>query len=231
MRSRILAVLALSIAVIAPAAFAQQNGTQSEAASGAMAPAQSGGIEVTGTIVSIDSSSVKVKLDSVTAAEGAPVSADIAVGKTAEFKLDATTQMPRTLSAGDPVDLWFKSDNGSMVATRLALAVSADQPATTSSNASATTNSDNSAMTSKDTSAPASQGENASTSSQPSSTAAYGSSGDQQAPTAGAAASTAAPQPAHEQHLPKTGSPLPLIGLLGVAALIAAFALRFVVKA
>ena len=215
MRSRILAVLALSIAVIAPAALAQQSGTQSEAASGAMAPAQSGGVEVTGTIVSINATSVKVKLDSVTAAQGAPLSGDVAVGKTAEFRLDASTQMPRTLSAGDPVDLWFKSDNGSMVATRLALAVSADQPATTSS----------------DTSAPASPAENASSPSQRSSTATYGSSNGQQPTTAGSAASTAAPQAAHGQHLPKTGSPLPLIGLLGVAALVAAFALRFVVKA
>ncbi len=215
MRSRILAVLALSIAVIAPAALAQQNGTQSEAASGAMAPAQSGGVEVTGTIVSINATSVNVKLDSVTAAQGAPLSGDVAVGKTAEFRLDASTQMPRTLSAGDPVDLWFKSDNGSMVATRLALAVSADQPATTSS----------------DTSAPASPAENTPSPSQRSSTATYGSSNGQQPTTAGSAASTAAPQAAHGQHLPKTGSPLPLIGLLGVAALVAAFALRFVVKA
>lgn len=215
MRSRILAVLALSIAVIAPAAFAQQNGTQSEATSGAMAPAQSGGIEVTGTIVSINATSVKVKLDSVTAAQGLPVPGDVAVGKTAEFKLDASTQMPSTLSAGDPVDLWFKSDNGSMVASRLALSVSSDQPARASS----------------DTSAPASSGENASSPSQPSSTAAYGSSSDQQASTAGSSASTTAPRATQGQHLPKTGSPLPLIGLLGVAALIAAFALRFVVKA
>lgn len=215
MRSRILAVLALSIAVIAPAALAQQNGTQSEAASGAMAPAQSGGVEVMGTIVSINATSVKVKLDSVTAAQSAPLSGDVAVGKTAEFRLDASTQMPRTLSAGDPVDLWFKSDNGSMVATRLALAVSADQPATTS----------------LDASAPASPAENASSPSQRSSTATYGSSNGQQPATAGPAASTAAPQAAHGKHLPKTGSPLPLIGLLGVAALVAAFALRFVVKA
>ncbi len=215
MRSRILAVLALSIAVIAPAAFAQQTGTQSATASGTMASAQSGGVEITGTIVSIDATGVKVKLESVSASQGAPVSGDVAVGKTAEFKLDASTQMPGTLRAGDPVDLWFKTDNGSMVATRLALAVSSDQPATTSS----------------DTNAPASPSENASSQSQPSSTAASASSSGQQASMAGTAASTAAPQAAHAQHLPKTGSPLPLIGLLGVAALIAAFALRFVARA
>jgi cobalamin biosynthesis Mg chelatase CobN len=197
MRNRTLAILALSIAVIAPAAFAQQNGTQSEAASGAVASAQPGGVEVTGTIVSVNATSVEVKLDSVAAAEGAPVAGDVAVGKTAEFKLDASTQMPRTLKTGDPVDLWFTSENGSMVATRVALAVSGEEHATTSSDNSAT----------------ASSGENnASSQSQPASTA----------------ASTAAQQ---GQHLPKTGSPLPLIGLLGVAALVAAFALRFVLKA
>lgn len=212
MRSRTLAVLALSLATLAPAAFAQQNGTQSEAASGAMAPAQAGDVEVTGTIVAINATSVQVKLDSVTAAQGVPLADTIAVGKTVEFKLDASTQMPRTLSAGDPIDLSFKSDNGALVATRLALAVSADQPATTS----------------PDNSAPAAPGEKASSSSQASPTAAYGSSSDQQASTA-TPASTAAPQ-AHEQRLPKTGSPLPLIGLLGVAALVAAFALRFVVR-
>ncbi|TAM47823.1 MAG: LPXTG cell wall anchor domain-containing protein [Acidobacteria bacterium] len=190
MRSRTLAVLALSIAVLAPAAFAQQNGTQSEAASGAMAPAQAGDVEVTGTIVSINATSVQVKLDSVTAAQGVPLADTVAVGKTVEFKLDASTQMPRTLSAGDPIDLSFKSDDGSLVATRLALAVSADQPAT----------------------------------------AASGSPSEEQASTAGTATPATAPQAAHAQHLPKTGSPLPLIGLLGAAALIAAFALRFIVR-
>ena len=208
MRGRIVAVLALSLAVIAPAAFAQQSGTQSAAAPMAAATSKAGEIEVTGTIVKLSLDRIEVKVDSVNSPSGVAAGSNVAVGTTAAFKLDPSTAMPKGLSADNRVDLWCRSDNGSLLATRVALAVSADQPGEANEAA---------AM-------PQASGGSA--------TSATEASGVTGAKAQGEPASTApAASNAHQGRLPKTGSPLPLIGLLGVAALVSAFVLRFVMRA
>ncbi len=231
MKGKIFAVLALSAALAVPAAFAQQSGTQSEPAQPAAVSAQSGQVEVTGTIASLTADKVEIKVDSVTAPQGNAAGSTVMVGSTPAFAIDSTTDMPQGLKVGDRVNLWFASDNGALRATRLALAPSSDNSAGTNESASGSQPSGATTSGSTDqssTSAPSPSDQSstsASTSSQQPSTSGSSASAEQQP-----ASTAAAPANEHRGNLPKTGSPLPLIGLLGLAALASVLVLRFVLR-
>jgi hypothetical protein len=235
MRSRIVAAFALSAALVVPAALAQQSGDQSQPAQPAAATDQSSQqVEVTGKIVTLTADRIDVKVASVTAPEGTAAGSTVMVGQTSSFVLDSSSQLAQGLKAGDKVDLWFTNSNGSMLASRVALAVGGDQPAGTSeSGASSQSPSATSTSSSSSSSSYQSSSENASQNSSDqsamgatASASENGSSASEQAP----AAAPAAAQGAHRANLPKTGSPLPLIGLVGLVALASVLVLRFVVR-
>jgi hypothetical protein len=226
MKSKILAVLALSAAVVVPAAFAQQSGDQSGTAQPAAVSSQASQIEVTGTIVTLTADRIDVKVEGVTAPESAKAGSSVMVGKTTAFTLNSATELPQGLKADDKVDLWFSDNNGSPLATRVAMAVSADQP--TGSNESASSASQSPATSASSSSDQATASDNGS--SEQSATTGNASSAEPSASTAEPANSTAAAKGAHRENLPKTGSPLPLIGLLGLAALASVLVLRFAVR-
>ena len=167
---------------------------------------------------------IDVSIDSVTAPPEVTAGSTIMVGKTTSFALNSATEMPQGLQVGNKVDLWFANDNGSLRATRLALAVSSDKSAGTDMSASTPQSS------SAGSSSPAEQSSTSSaTSSDQSSTSASSVSGS--ASSAEPATSTAAANPAQRKSLPKTGSPLPVIGLIGIVALASVLVLRFAVRA
>ena len=244
MRSRILAVLALSVAVVAPAAFAQESGTQPGTAQPAAASSQAAQTQVTGTIVTLTADRIDVKVDSVTAPQSAQAGSSVMVGNTTAFTLNSATELPQGLKAGDRVDLWFGNDNGSLLATRVAMAASSDQPSGTNDSASSSPQSSSSQSSASSASSSSEQPAATDTSSSDqSATTQQAPAGDQSAASSSAssaepsastaepASSTAAAKGAHRENLPKTGSPLPLIGLLGLAALASVLVLRFVVRA
>ncbi len=253
MKSKVLAVLALSVGLAVPAVYAQQSGSQSQPAQPAAVTSQAGQAEVTGSIVTLSADRIDVKIDSVSAPESATAGSSIVVGNTTAFALDSSTDMPQGLKVGDRVNLWFANDNGSLKAARLALAPAADQSGASSESSATSPSSSSSPASPTDQSAAGASG----TSDQPASAAsgttdqsASGTSAQAEQPsTSGSsmndsAGSTAQPSSAaestspsaattkaHRANLPKTGSPLPLIGLLGMAALASVLVLRFVIKA
>jgi hypothetical protein len=231
----------LSVAVVTPAAFAQESGTQAGTAQPAALSSQAAQSQVTGTIVSLTADRIDLKVDSVTAPQSAQPGSSIMVGKTTAFTLNSTTELPQGLKAGDRVDLWFGSDNGSLLATRVAMAASWDQSSPNNESASSSPQSSSSqSSTSSASEQPAASDTSSSVqpattqqspSADQSATSGSSSSTEPSASAAEPASSPAAANGAHRENLPKTGSPLPLIGLLGLAALASVLVLRFVVRA
>jgi hypothetical protein len=243
MKSKVLAVLALSVGLAVPAAYAQQSASQSQPAQPAAVTGQADQAEVTGTIVTLSADRIDVKIDAVTAPESATAGSSIVVGNTTAFALNSSTDMPQGLKVGDRVNLWFANDNGSLKAARLALAPAGDQSAassqssSTSSSSSAASPADQSAS---GTSSPADQSASGASSTAEQSSSSSSSMSDSATSTSTAQPSSSAADAtnpsasstsAHRANLPKTGSPLPLIGLLGIAALASVLVLRFVLRA
>lgn len=221
MRSRTLAVVAFSLAVAAAPLLAQQTnapagssapaGQTSQGQSNTMAES-SGPIHLTGTVVSVSDSRIEVKVESATAA-----STTAMVGTTQSFALDANSEKPDGLKTGDQIDLWFKGDQPDHLVTRIALAASTG----TGESSPAAEASGSTQPASPDT---------------PSADQASSAAGNQPAAApAGSQASSEASAPGqaqseHRGKLPQSGSPLPLVGLVGLLALGVALGLRFVVK-
>ena len=237
MRSKIVAVLGLSAALVVPAALAQESGTQSGSAQPAAMSTHAAKIEVTGTIVTLTTDRIDVRVDSVKAPQGTSAPSSIVEGQKTAFTLDSSSQMPQGLKVGDKVDLWFANHNGSLLATRVALAVGEDQSAGTYGS----TATSQSASTSGNAEQPASEAASSSSSaSESASSSSEQASANSSSNTPAEQSSTSAAQPANEaamgktaarEKLPKTGSPLPLIGLIGLVALASALVLRFAVRA
>ena len=97
MKSKILAVLALSVGLAVPAVYAQESGSQPQPAQPAAVTSQAGQAEVTGSIVTLSADRIEVKIDSVTAPESATAGSSIVVGNTSAFTLDSGTDMPQGL--------------------------------------------------------------------------------------------------------------------------------------
>jgi len=244
MSKKTLAVLALSLG-LATVSFAQQQNTPATAPGqdqqAASASDQSSVQQVTGTVVTLANDRAEVKIESVPASASSDISA--MVGQTATFTLNPMTDKPTDLKVGDRVDLWFKQDHSDHLATRIALAASGGDKSADS------TGSSGSASTSQPTSDSASQASpqqpTSDTASQPApqqpnpDSANQAPSTEAQQPSASSAGSLSTSQTSGQAEgkaqprssLPKTGSPLPLIGLIGLVALCAALMLRFTLKA
>ncbi len=240
MRKATWAALALGAALAASPLLAQQDNpagsspssqpAQAEQSNAATAsPSQDANAEhATGSIVSISDTRLELKVEASTGPS--PTASAAMVGKTFAFTLNSTTDMPVGLRPGDRVSVWFGRENGSRLATRVALAdastTSSNGSGEQSSNAADQSNiSNSSASPENGTTGTTSVGQ---TSSQPStsngetSTTATGSMS--QAEQGGTAVNGT-------NQLPKTASPLPLIGLIGFLALAGAVVLRFALKA
>jgi hypothetical protein len=225
MKSKIVAVLALSTAIVVPAAFAQQSGSQSASTQPAAMSSQGAKIEVIGTVVTLTTDRIDVRVNKVKAPEGTSAPSSITAGEKTAFTLDSSSQMPQGLKVGDNVDVWFTNHNGSLLATKVALAAGADQSSGTYGSAATSQPANQSADNSQSSSAAASDSSDQADMSDSSTSASQSASATQPA-NATSAATTA-----NRTKLPKTASPLPLIGLIGLAALASAFALRFALRA
>ncbi len=225
MRNQLLAVMAVGLVLAASPLLAQETNPATTASQPAPQADQSGqnattsasqgdAQEVMGTISSISSDRLELKVESAPSTTGGASSA--LIGKTVSFALSTSTDMPAGLRTGDRVSIWFSREGGNRQATRVALAeasdASSEQPSTASTTESGSSTGGNTSS--------ASTASTTGTSS-PSSTVTNPSSNQPEAATSGA----------HSQTLPKTASQLPLVALIGLAALVAAVALRFVLKA
>jgi Cu/Ag efflux protein CusF len=127
MKSKIVAVLALSTAIVVPAAFAEKSGSQTGSTQPVAMSSQSAKIEVTGTVVTLTTDRIDVRVNKVKAPEGTSAPSSIMAGQKTAFTLDSSSQMPQGLKVGESVDVWFTNHNGSLLATKVALAAGADQ--------------------------------------------------------------------------------------------------------
>jgi Cu/Ag efflux protein CusF len=127
MKSKIVAVLALSTAIVVPAAFAEQSGSQTGSTQPAAVSSQSAKIEVTGTVVTLTTDRIDVRVNKVKAPEGTAAQSSIMAGQKTAFTIDSSSQMPQGPKVGDDVDVRFTNHNGSLLATKVALAAGADQ--------------------------------------------------------------------------------------------------------
>ncbi|HVN75124.1 MAG TPA: hypothetical protein VMT19_02320 [Thermoanaerobaculaceae bacterium] len=173
--------------------------------------------EATGTISSIASDRLELKVDS---ANGMTAGASSTlVGKTVSFALDASTDMPAGLRAGDRVTVWFNRQGSNRQAARVALAATSgsesEQPGAGSTAESGSSAGGTMTSASASSAAPATGTSSTSTS----------------VPTSSPSSTQPASSDGHSKTLPKTASPLPLLGLIGIVALVAAAALAFVLKA
>jgi len=230
MSKKSLAVLALSLG-LATVSFAQQPETPAGAPGqdpqATSASDQASVQQVTGTVVNLANDRVEVKIESVPTSASADVSA--MVGQSATFTLNPMTDKPTGLKVGDRIDLWFKQDHSDHLATRIALAASGGDKSADSTGSSGAAST--SQPTSDTASQPAPQQPNPDSASQAPST-------DAQQPSASSAGSLSTSQTSGQAEekaqprsaLPKTGSPLPLIGLIGLVALCAALMLRFTLR-
>jgi len=237
MKKAILATLTLSAAVIAAPLLAQSSNPQgsdtkqpsdvANASSASSAPA--GTVRVTGTVTLLSDTRVGIKIEK---AESQPLGGPVMpVGKTRTFALDPMTDKPLDLKVGDRVDLWFKQDASNHLAARIALAssdtssaTSDQQGAATSQPASSTDNSATNTQPSANTPSTDSASQVSNQGSQPSSDTSADSKNMSQ-PSSQAEGGTAS-----HGKLPKTASELPLIGIIGLAALFGVLLLRFTVR-
>ncbi len=166
---------------------------------------------VTGTVVSLSASSLEVKVEP--AATGATGEAAEMAGKSISFALSAATDLPTGIRVGDRVSVWYTESNGNRPATRVALAETGGS--SSMGTESATTGS---------ASRPSDEGQGSSSaqSTTPATGTTAQSSGEQTQPAAAVATET--------KHLPRTASPLPLIGLVGLVALTMALVVRFALR-
>jgi len=217
MRKNVLAMLTLSATLVAlpllaqsdnqPAGQTSQPADVSQNSAGPSAPA--GTVRVTGTVTQLSDNSIALKIE---AAESQPSGGVVLpVGQTKTFALDSMTDKPLDLKVGDHVDLWFKQDSSDHLAARIALASAGSSSATKSDSSGASPSTQSANQASNQETAPSNTTSASSTNaSQPSSQ-----------PEVGTAA---------HGKLPKTASDLPLIGIIGLAALCGVLLLRFAVR-
>jgi hypothetical protein len=233
MRTRFYTPLAFALALAALPLIAQTGSTEP-------ATAWADQHHLTGVIVSLGTDKLDVKVESVSAEPESTASG--LVGNVESFTLDANVKRPALLSVGDRVDVAYSVANGSRTAFRIDVAPASAATQTSGAGSSPTSGSDatqasssSSTMPTSGTgggSAPAPSSPDTSSSAsgqQPTSTDMSSARTEPVASSPGSADTgdtqmTAATEKAGK--LPQTASPLPLIGLVGLAALLLAGVLR-----
>jgi hypothetical protein len=215
MKKNVLSLLTLGVALVAAPVLA---GPKSSSATKSAGDTTSGALRVTGTIVSLSAQHIDVKVES--ASTDASHESGTAIGKTESFKLNSMTDQPLDLKVGDHIDLWFTQAGNAHLATRIALATT--MPSSTSGR-------DDQSAEPGSPPASAALNHSANRASNPAGQSSSTVATDH--PATSKSTGEAATTSASKQHLPKTASELPLIGLIGLAALGVALMLRFAFKA
>ncbi|MDD5562705.1 MAG: hypothetical protein PHQ91_03245 [Thermoanaerobaculaceae bacterium] len=134
MNARIHPLVALFLAVVAVPLLAQQGNPQNgePQSQGQTAPAAVSAnpaaepakpVQLEGTIVTLAADRLELQVEKAVAPSSQPTSG--LEGQTVPFLVDATTEKPAELKAGDRVDLWFTQDGDQRRAVRVALAAAA----------------------------------------------------------------------------------------------------------
>jgi hypothetical protein len=220
MRSRLFAAVTFALVLAAAPLLAQSSSDQSQTKASDTALHQ-----VTGTIASLNGSMLEVNVES---APGEPESlASTMVGSIVSFTLDPNVKRPAELRNGDRVDVWFANKNGERIVSRIDTAAanssSANKPSTDSAPVPSSDTTGSAPVA--DPSTQQSSAPMASTSTAPADQQPVPAAGQQ--PGDSTSTSQAAPK---AKRLPQTASSLPLIGLIGLAALGVAGVLRFAAR-
>jgi cobalamin biosynthesis Mg chelatase CobN len=231
MRNRLLSAIGLTLLLTAAPCLAQ---TAAQPASSSDQPIQ----HISGVIVSVSDTSLNVNAQPST---GSSPSATGATSQNLDITLNASTDKPLDLKAGDQVDIWYRMEGSDRVATRVAHAESPSSSSSSSTYGSAsgsadTGSSDMSSGSSAGSQEPAANPvttgsqepqSNSQGAAEPAATGSESSSmGEASSNSAAQPANGSASSTATSGQLPKTASDLPLIGLIGLLALAGAIGLR-----